>query len=262
MVKPTADYLSQAQKVIHKVFLGARPRLLVAHGSIDETIKDDNSPVTVLDKELEGELREVLDQFDSSIGFEGEESGKAGSEKTFWLVDPIDGTESFIRGLPGVKHMATLIDNGEPVYAYVYKPLNDELFVATKGKGAFRNGDQLHVSQRPLTRCWLELSSPLDNSSTLPVIKAVAEKINGFRIMGDHTLIAEGKIDGAFAYKPKGGPWDYAPRALILKEAGAKVANLGLDTYDFRNFDFLTIHPAAFDELMPVIMKAIEENPS
>lgn len=256
-MRQTVDFYTQAQACIERVVRDYRPKILEAHGKIDPAIKPDATPVTAFDKELEQLLRDELQKFDVSIGFEGEEFGKSGNEQTFWLIDPIDGTESFVRGLPFVRNILTLIDNNEPVFTLVYRPVTDELFTASKGNGAFNNGERITVSNRPLKRAWLELSVPITDPSAVSVTQAVRRQINGFRTMGEFTYVAQGQIDGQLVYKSGGGPWDYAPRALLISEAGGRVANIGSDSYDFRNNDFLATNPVIFDDLMKTITEAL-----
>jgi fructose-1,6-bisphosphatase/inositol monophosphatase family enzyme len=85
------------------------------------------------------------------------------------------------------------------------------------------------------------------------LLEALKPHINGFRIMGEFTYVTEGKVDAQLLYKAGGGPWDYAPRALLFKEAGGRVANLGTNTYDFRNNNVLMANEQVFDELMSII---------
>jgi fructose-1,6-bisphosphatase/inositol monophosphatase family enzyme len=256
-MQPTADFFAAAQACIEKVVREYRPTLLENHGRIDPSLKPDATPVTEFDKELEQKLRDALTTFDGSIGFEGEELGKSGNEDTFWLIDPIDGTESFVRGLPFVRNVVTLIHNNQPVFALVYRPIADVLFVASEGNGTFKNGAPVHVSNRPLIRTWMDISAPPTIPGSIALLEALKPHINGFRIIGEFTYITEGKVDAQLLYKSGGGPWDYAPRALLFKEAGGKVANLGTEKYDFRNNDVLMANPAVFDELMGIITSAI-----
>lgn len=257
-MQQTADFFAQAQQCLESVVRPYRRQILAVHGQAEAEIKDDNTPVTRFDTELENLMRNALAAFDKSIGFEGEELGKSGNDQTYWLLDPIDGTESFIRGLPFVRNMATLIDNNEPVFTLIYNPVLDELFVATKGGGAFKNGRQIHVSTRPIEWAWVEFSGPLQDPEVLRVVQSLRGHINSFSMIRDFTMIAQGKLDAQLIYKSGGGPWDYAPRALLGREAGAKVANIGSDDYDFRNNDMLIANPLIFDELMTVVTKAVK----
>ncbi len=144
------------------------------------------------------------------------------------------------------------------MFAYVYKPVTDELFTATKGGGAYKNGQPIHISNRPIERCWLELSAPFSLPSVAPMAAAIRAQINGFRVVGDFTLVAEGKIDAHLVYQTHGKAWDYAPRALLLAEADAKVRNVGSGSYDYRNFDLLAASPVVFDILMPIITESLK----
>lgn len=253
-MQATADYFKQAQDCLERVVRAARPELLAAHGKTEPDIKSDNTPVTILDKQLEEKMRAALGEFDNSVAIVGEEfGGDADADTTHWLLDPIDGTENLVRGLPYMRNMATLIHGGEPVFAFVYKPVTDELFVASKGGGVTKNGQPVRVSDRPLSRAWIELSTPLKDEQTFRMIQAVRQQINGFRVMGDFTLIVEGKLEGQIVFKSGGGHWDYAPRALMIAEAGGRVQNIGSDGYAYRNHDLLMANAVIFDDLKTVI---------
>jgi fructose-1,6-bisphosphatase/inositol monophosphatase family enzyme len=256
-MQQTKEFFDQAQAVIMAVLDAAKPEILATSGNVAEEIKEDKTPVTALDKKLEEQLREALTKFDASIPIIGEEYGGDTENSSFWLVDPIDGTESFIRGLPFMRNMVTLIDNNEPVFALVNKPVTNDLFTAVKDKGAFKNGEKLQVSNRPLGRAWIELSVTLSAAHSTDMLLELKKKINGFRQYGDFSFVAEGKVDGILHYKPGGQAWDYAPRGLLLKEAGARVENIGTDSYDYRNFDFVAANPVIFDDVMQVIIRTL-----
>jgi fructose-1,6-bisphosphatase/inositol monophosphatase family enzyme len=109
----TNDFFIQAQGVIERVFREFRQELLDASGSVASEAKADKTLVTHLDKKIESELKAALQAFHAAekldIGIEGEEFGAEGSRSTFWLIDPIDGTDAFIRGTSYFRNMATLI---------------------------------------------------------------------------------------------------------------------------------------------------------
>ncbi|HSX53317.1 MAG TPA: inositol monophosphatase [Patescibacteria group bacterium] len=245
----TEDYLKQAEKLLFSVFKDERPQLLSAFGNAEHDLKEDNTVVTKMDKNMEKSIRTVLRKFDRGVGIEGEELGIEGSRKTFWLVDPIDGTEAFIRGLPDPRNMATLIDNGEPVFCIVYKFVTDELFIARKGKGATRNGQPIQVSDRPLNRSWIEYGTDLMDPKSAKRYLALRPHVNTYTIMKDFTPIAIGGYEGGIWDQHNGGPWDYAPRALLIKEAGGVVANVGSDKYDYKIINLIATNARIFDEL-------------
>lgn len=252
-MKPTHDWLKHADRAITTVFQAVRPELLAAHGKIEHELKEDNSVVTDLDKSIELKLREALKKFDSSIGLWGEEHAREGNTDTFWLIDPIDGTESFIRGLPSPRNMVTLIDHGQVVHTLVYKFVTDQLYQATAGQGSVCNDQPVHVSDRPLSRAWIEIAMPFDKANNAKRLANIRSHINGFAITFDFPLVAHGYIDGFITCGSGGGPWDWAPRALLIQEAGGKVANLGSTEYDYRNHDFIATNPIIFDKLMELM---------
>jgi myo-inositol-1(or 4)-monophosphatase len=251
----TNDFFIQAQGVIERVFRSVREELIAASGNIDTDRKSDNTVVTRLDHEVEAKLREALLAFDGAIGIEGEELGVEGSRDTFWLLDPIDGTDAFTRGLPYYRNMASLIHNGEVIFAMVYRPVTDELYVAAKGDGAFRNGQQIKVSERTLKESRIELHYSKQNPQTWRLLERLSPSVEGLRISGDFLTVAEGKQDALLVYRMKWGTWDSAPRALLIQEAGGRVANLGKTSFDYTDPNFLAANPVIFDELMELIVK-------
>ncbi len=256
----TNDFLMQAQGCIERAMRARRDDILKSYGNAHIDMKSNHTVVTDLDKSLEKEIRKVLLDFDKSIGIEGEEYGIEGSRGTYWLVDPIDGTENFVRGLPFVRNMVTLIDNNKPVFCVVYKPITDELYVAAEGDGAYKNGKQIHVSDRPLSRAWVELGwNNYNDTKSLAVAGALHKKINGFRTTGEFLYTVEGKIDAHMAFSGGGGAWDYAPRALLIQEAGGRVANIGSDRYDISDTSFIMANPVIFDDLMSIASKALSD---
>ncbi|HUP26517.1 MAG TPA: inositol monophosphatase family protein [Candidatus Limnocylindrales bacterium] len=250
----TDDFLGQAEKVIMDILQQYKPRLISAYGNIEYDTKADATVVTRLDKELEEKLRPALQALDPGVGLLGEELGQTGSTHTYWTLDPIDGTEQFIRGIPSCKNLFSLVENGQPVWALMYMFARDELWIAKKGHGTFCNGAKVQMRHRPLERAWLDLSVNLMDPENLKKILNVRPHIAGYTIMRDSTLIINGRIDGALALKTEGGPWDYAPRALLMAEAGAKITNIGLSSYDFNDHNFLVAHPDNFDQIMRLIV--------
>jgi fructose-1,6-bisphosphatase/inositol monophosphatase family enzyme len=89
------------------------------------------------------------------------------------------------------------------------------------------------------------------------VFQATRNLVAGLSVSHDFTAVIEGKVDCHLIYKHGGGSWDYAPRALLMREAGARVTNVASDSYDFRNSDVLMAHPTLFEPLMSAITKEV-----
>jgi fructose-1,6-bisphosphatase/inositol monophosphatase family enzyme len=254
------EFLDNSEEAINTVMAAYRPTLLELSGSISHELKDDKTPVTQLDLEIESKLREALAGVDGTVGFEGEEHGIEGSRETFWLIDPIDGTEQFIRGIPAYRAMATLINDGEPQYAYVYDIAKDERYTARKGQGTLCNGQPARLSERPLERAFIELTANLNLEDTYKIIHAIRQHTRGVRMTADFTHTLQGRFEGHLYYKASGSFWDWSPWALLIKEAGGKVANFGSDNYDYKNPSFLAATPTVFDQLKPILDEVLKES--
>lgn len=254
---PTADFLRQANDVIHMTLMALQPTLLEAQGKISHHLKDDETAVTDMDTMVEARLRDALHSFAPDIPFCGEESGADFKHPTYWLVDPIDGTEPFIRGLPFATNMVALIDNNQPVLGVIFNFSLNQYYLAIKGQGATRNGHTIRVSDRPLHRSFVSLGG-----SNRSVIEA-ANLYDRFRYElgvnaiiklaatgAEMTQVAAGQTEGRVLYKGRAKPWDFAPGALLIAEAGGRVANIGSDTYDVRNTDVIATNAAIFDDVM------------
>lgn len=190
--------------------------------------KGDQSPVTVADREAEEAIIHVLSTHFPSHGFLGEESGAHDTGASFvWIIDPLDGTKKFIRDLPYFATQIALQYNGEIVLGLSYAPVLDQLVFATKGGGAFLNGDRLttrrteriseaHICHSSLKR-WI--GSPL--FSGLGKIAEEAERLYAFGDYYNYQLLASGHVDAVVEVGSKF--WDIAAFLRIIEEAGGVV---------------------------------------
>ncbi|HEY5668004.1 MAG TPA: inositol monophosphatase [Candidatus Saccharimonadales bacterium] len=251
-MKPTQDFFDHADKHIRKVLLELRPTLLKGFGSIEHHLKDDQSVVTEMDIMVEERLRAAMAEVDPSIGFGGEETGLDPNLATFWLVDPIDGTEAFTRGLPFSTNMICLIADHQPVMSVIYNFFTDDYFLAIKGRGASCNGHVIHVSERPLERAYVVATGRWHQSRVPNFVSELRPKVAGLpKLHGsgcENTYIAQGAFDGTIVAGGK-GPWDHVPGMLLIQEAGGRVENWGSNTYDYRDMHIVAGNPVLFDDL-------------
>ncbi len=209
--------------------------------------------VTTLDLRVEQLLAERLHCAYPDIGFVGEEFGVTRAAARFWLVDPIDGTAHFVRGIPFCTTMVALIDHNEVIFSLIYDFVRKDLYLAEKGYGAFRNGQPLQVSNRSLKEAYLCVETavehyPEDLASFLALRKTsvLVETVNcGY----EFALIASGKIEGRICMHPYGRDYDYAAGSLLIAEAGGIVANIGEATFDYRNHNFLATNKEVYADL-------------
>lgn len=246
------SYIPKSLAVIEQTLRSIRPELLKNYGQIDHVLKGDMSVVTELDRHIETLLKDALRPLDANVGFYGEEFGLEGSTETFWTIDPIDGTEAYIRGMPFCTNMLCLISDSQPQASVIYNFVLDEYFVAIKDKGATMNGKQISVSDRPISRAGTEYetkSAILANREsyfTAPGYMRYVFAVAGYGL----SQVAKGVLEARIQRDAHGKIWDYAPGALLVKEAGGKVANIGESTYDYKNLEFIATNKVVFDEIM------------
>ena len=173
-------------------------------------------------------------------GFLGEEGGRReGTDRTHtWIVDPLDGTSNFLHGIPHFAISIGLEREGAIVAGLVYNPIDDELFTAERGKGAFLNDRRLRVAARQrladaVIACGLPHLGRGDLALNNRELAAVQRKVAGLRRFGaaalDLAWVAAGRFDG---FWERGlSPWDVAAGSILVREAGGFVTDLdGADT--------------------------------
>jgi myo-inositol-1(or 4)-monophosphatase len=236
---------------IHAALIELRPRLLENHGTISHTKKSDNSSLTELDVLVEKELLTAIGAVDSTVGFYGEEFGQQGSSDRFWTIDPIDGTEAFIRGLPFCTNMLAYIENGEVVASVIYNFVLDEYYQAVRGEGATCNGQTILVSDRDMGHACVEFEIRQDAPMSrdlyfeLPRFSMVKFSAAGFGFC----QVARGRIEARLSYNAYGKIWDYAPGSLLVTEAGGIVANIGQLRYAYDNTNIIASNAKIHDNL-------------
>lgn len=248
----TISYASEVVPLVRRV----REILLPFYGNTDILRQKGNTAVTVvteLDIKIEEFLAGELKKLYPAIDFAGEETGGNRNAEQFWLVDPIDGTAHFVRGLPFCTTMLALIEKGEVIFSIIYDFMGDVMYVAEKGKGATMNGKAIHVSNRPLAEAYTDdFESDLTKEENQTLFNTLRSKCMFVKTLSsgfEHAMVASGKLDGRICKDPYGKDYDYAPGSLLVAEAGGRVANIGALTYDYQNLNFIAANPVIFKEL-------------
>ena len=190
--------------------------------------------VTEYDLAVERFLKEKLPPLVPGSLFFGEEEKENASPLTGWvfIVDPIDGTTNFVRGLKHSAISVALAHDGVVEYGVVYDPYKDEIFSAKRGGGAFLNGRPIHVSERPLDQGVFGMGTAIyDRQFIAPTMRLTEQLFRrscDFRRLGAAALdlcgVACGRLDLFFEYSLS--PWDHAAGGLILTEAGGILSTL------------------------------------
>jgi histidinol-phosphatase len=198
--------------------------------------KGDGTAVTQADRAVEEMARAKVAASGLPLDVLGEEMGggdlsaanKHGHARL--IIDPIDGTEEFSRGIPTFGTLMGIESNGEIVAAMVSAPGLHSRWWAYRGEGAYRDGKRLHVSNvSSLSRAMVFTTGtgPSKNANDLAKIRALLDAARNSRSFGgfwQHMLVAEGAIDAALDWTSK--PWDLAPLGIIVEEAGGRSTNL------------------------------------
>ncbi len=190
--------------------------------------------VTDYDLAVETFLKENLPPLVPGSVFFGEEETENADPSKGWafIVDPIDGTTNFVRGLRQSAVSAALAKDGRVEYAVVLDPYKDELFSAKRGGGAFLNGQPIRVSGRPLSQGVFGMGTALYKREYLEPTMRLTEQLFkrscDFRRLGAAALdlcnVACGRLDAFFEYSLC--PWDYAAASLLITEAGGYISTL------------------------------------
>ena len=215
--------------------------------------------VTEVDRAAEQAIISMLSTAYPNHSILAEESGASGPEGDvdyLWIIDPLDGTTNFIHGFPQYAVSIGLKHRGVITQAVVYDPTRNELFTATRGRGAFLNDRRLRVSKRDhLQDCLIGTGFPFrkldDLDEYVEVFTRVTKNTAGVRRPGaaslDLAYVAAGRLDGFWEFGLSA--WDIAAGSLLIIEAGGMIADL------YGNGDYLeTVAPARTANFHPFRM--------
>ncbi len=193
--------------------------------------KKGREQVTDADKEIEKFIMDRLMDHFPDDGFLGEE-GDSLPGKSFWIVDPIDGTSNFIMGVPFFSVSIAHFNGNELDFGVVYNPVSGKIYHAESGKGAFMNGRKISVSETSslkdarLCHCYTGGRKYREEAGRM--VAALYPRVADLRRLGSASLelglVAEGMIDGFFQTGVR--IWDVAAGVILVKEAGGKAEDL------------------------------------
>ncbi len=239
---------------IMKIIKDAGEMLLKNFGTIEY-----HQPVSNIDIEVEKQIIGQISQKYSNHNIIGEEIGtiNKGSYYT-WIIDPLDGTMQYIRGLPYFSTSIALAYQNEVIFGAVYNPLLDELFYAEKNMGAFLNGNRIKVSQTS------ELEDAIMSSSACGSYKIAGKEnvflkllssIKNIRIYGSPALdlcyVASGRFDARITSYTE--PWDHSAGCLIVEEAGGRVTDWKDDSWGIQSKSLLVTNKVLHNKILEII---------
>lgn len=226
--------------------------------------KERHDLVTEFDIKCEKSIINHIKEHYPNHIFLAEESGESGNivlsnSSTRWIIDPLDGTVNFAHSIPIFAVSIAAEVNGELTCGVVYHPMLNELFVAEKGKGAWLNGKQLHVSSAPkLSESFLVTGFPYNISANpsefIDIFYRFLKLGIPIRRLGSAALdlayVAAGRFDGF--WEAGLSPWDVAAGVLIIKEAGGKVTQYSGESYSITDKSIVATNALIHDEIIEV----------
>jgi myo-inositol-1(or 4)-monophosphatase len=225
--------------------------------------KSPNDFVTEVDQAAEQAIIETLLAAYPGHGILAEESGRAHGARDsefVWIIDPLDGTTNFIHGFPQYAVSIALTHRGHTQQAVVYDPSRNDLFYASRGRGAFLNDKRLRVSKRSrLQEALIGTGFPFRKGDNLKryvqMFEAVTQSCAGLRRPGaaalDLCYVAAGWYDGFF--ETGLNPWDIAAGSLMITEAGGLIGNFtGEADYLFQR-EVVAGNPKVYAQLVQIL---------
>mgnify|MGYP000875730096 CR=1 FL=1 len=220
--------------------------------------KDDMSPVTEVDRETETKIRNAIHELFPEDQIEGEEFG-TGVEKSSrnWIIDPIDGTKNFLRGVPVWGTLIAFCVDDVPMAGTASAPSLHRRWMGLKNGGAYLNGEQIYVSKtsklEDIQASYGDVTgfAQAGYSDSLTNINKYIWRARGMGDFWSHMLVAEGAIDLGLDTKVQ--PYDVASSKLIVEEAGGQTSSFeGIDS--FREPTFVSTNGQFHNEIIEIIL--------
>ena len=236
--------------------------------------KSTNDFVTEVDQAAERVIIETILQAYPGHGILAEESGRTKGAKDsefVWIIDPLDGTTNFIHGFPVYSVSIALAHRGVVQQAVVYDPARNDLFVASRGRGAYLNERRLRVSKRTrLAECLIGTGFPFRQGDNFKRYMRMFEELMplcaGLRRPGSAALdlcyVAAGWYDGFF--ETGLNPWDIAAGSLMITEAGGLVGNFTGEADFLHQREIVAGNPKIYAQLVQLLERfsAVGRNPA
>lgn len=259
MKHPIVNIAVQAARAAGNTIVRAMDRL----DTLQISKKSTNDFVTEIDQQVERDIIYYIRKAYPNHSILGEETGETIGENDeyTWIIDPIDGTRNFIHGFPHFAVSIALSHRGVIQHGVIYDPVRQELFTASRGKGAQLNERRIRVSKHTqLEECLLGTGFPYHHSEAhqqayVNSLQALIPQCGDIRRAGAATLdlayVAAGRLDGFWELGLK--PWDLAAGTLLIKEAGGLVCDIhGGENY-FKTGNIVAASP----KILKLLLKTV-----
>jgi len=230
--------------------------------------KQRNDYVSEVDRQAERAIIETILRAYPDHAIMAEETGESGRQdsKYLWIIDPLDGTTNFLHGLPHYAISIALQYRGRLEHAVIYNPVNQELYTASRGSGAFLNNRRLRVAgKKNLEGALLGTGFPFrpeqDIDLYLETFKALYGPTSGIRRAGSAALdlayVAAGRLDGYWEFDLR--PWDIAAGILLVREAGGVVVDFAGGENSLTSGNVIAANPKVMHAMLRSITQVLPE---
>jgi myo-inositol-1(or 4)-monophosphatase len=227
------------------------------------TVKGPKDFVSEVDREAERTIVETLHAAypdHAILAEEGTDRDKNLDAEHVWIIDPLDGTTNFLHGFPQYCVSIALSHRGVVTQGVIFDPVRNDLFTATRGRGAFLNDRRIRVSRRQhLRECLIGTGFPFRDGSFLDtylqMMKTMITHTAGLRRPGaaalDLAYVAAGSYDGFFEVGLN--PWDVAAGSLLVLEAGGLIGDLGGEGDYLHGGQVIAANPKVFSQMVQAL---------
>lgn len=250
-----AELRSMLEFALDAVWQAGRITLGYFQTGVTAEWKSDNTPVTIADREAEKRLRELFARYYPDCGIIGEEFGEQPSKNGLtWIIDPIDGTKSFVHGVPIYGCLLALIEGDTSWIGVAHFPAVNDMLYASKGGGCYWNGRRAQVSTvSDLREATLLMSEVKGHGDKDAAVEKLVNSTYITRTWGDsygYSLVATGRAE--IMLDPIMSVWDCGPFQVIMEEAGGKFTDWNGTPTIYGGCSIGT-NAALFDQVMAIV---------
>lgn len=263
MHEPLLNIAIEAARAAGNIIIRAMGRL----DKVKIAEKRPNDFVTEVDQRAEQEIISIIHKAYPQHGILGEESGEQKGNDYIWIIDPIDGTRNFIHGFPHFAVSIGVMYKNKIEHGVIYDPIHQELFTASRGKGAQLNERRIRVSQRKrLNECLFGTGFAYrhinkDDTTQGQILQMILPLCGDIRRAGAATLdlayVACGRLDGFWEMGLK--LWDIAAGILLVKEAGGIVSDLSGGEDYLKSGDVVAANPMILRQFLKTIQPCLAD---
>ena len=236
------------------------------NSDIDKGFKEDRTVVTIVDKEINKYLIDKVKEKFPNHSVIGEEESYKKNSKYVWVCDPLDGTGMYVNHIPVFVFSLALVYDGEPIVGVIYNPIEDNMYTAIKGKGAYCNNKKIKVNNKHLGDLGYKTNVEIFNNSIIDELGLIKEIKNISKISSIGSVarscmaVACGDFSCDIFPGTEHGNCDIAASSLIVSEAGGKVTNIyGEDQrYDESIKGAIISNGISHDEILQKVKKYVK----